>query len=449
MAHSTGLLADAGHNITDVAGIAMSLVAVRFALRPRSPEHSFGYHRGTILAALANAAIIAAVTVAIVVVGVDRFSTPRPWRAAWWWAWPSVLRRERLAALVLRQDGRDLNMRAAALHMAADAVASLVVAAAGAVVLVDPHLRRADPVASLAVGALIIIEAYRLLRASLDVLLESAPADVDLAALTGAMATVTGVAEVHDLHVWSLSSEVRALSAHVVRGRPPHARRGPGSSATGSRRPWPSRSPSPTPPSSSSVNGAATRSPTPASWIPCPFRPPPPVTEAGPVGPPSPARSSPAPGGVAGRVQGVGFRYSCRHAPWGPGSAGWVRNLPDGRVEAAFEGPGSAVDALVAWCRVGPPMASVTAVAVTEEPQGEPPFPSADRPVDNLTAHSASPDVPLHRTYRLTGSTASPEAQPQRRRRARPGGGGGTSRGCRTQARASTPSTTRGPGREK
>jgi cobalt-zinc-cadmium efflux system protein len=77
LAHSTGLLADAGHNITDVAGITMSLVAVRFALRPRSPEHSFGYHRGTILAALANAAIIAAVTVAIVVVSVDRLLHPR------------------------------------------------------------------------------------------------------------------------------------------------------------------------------------------------------------------------------------------------------------------------------------------------------------------------------------------------------------------------------------
>ena len=76
VAHSTGLLSDAGHNITDVAGITMSLVAVRFALRPRSPAHSFGYHRGTILAALANAAIIAAVTVAIVAVAVDAAPAP-------------------------------------------------------------------------------------------------------------------------------------------------------------------------------------------------------------------------------------------------------------------------------------------------------------------------------------------------------------------------------------
>jgi cobalt-zinc-cadmium efflux system protein len=217
LAHSTGLLADAGHNITDVAGIAMSLAAVRFALRPRSPAHSFGYHRGTILAALANAAIIAAVTVAIVVVGVDRLLHPRPVEGGVVVGVAlGAFGVNAFAALLLRERRPDLNIRAATVHMAADAAASLVVAAAGALILVDPHLRWADPAASLAVGTLIIIEAYRLLRASLDILLESAPADVDLAALTGAMTTIPGVAEVHDLHVWSLSSEVRALSAHVV-----------------------------------------------------------------------------------------------------------------------------------------------------------------------------------------------------------------------------------------
>jgi cobalt-zinc-cadmium efflux system protein len=217
VAHSSGLLADAGHNVTDVAGITMALVAVRLALRPRSPARSFGYHRGTILAALANAAIIAAVTVAIVVVGVERLLHP-----------VGVQGRivvgvalgafavNALAALMLREGGSDLNMRSAAFHMTADAAASLVVAAAGALSLADGHLRWADPAASLAVGALIIIEAYRLLRASLEILLESSPADVDLAALTGAMAGIPGVAEVHDLHVWSLTSEVRALSAHVM-----------------------------------------------------------------------------------------------------------------------------------------------------------------------------------------------------------------------------------------
>ena len=99
LAHSTGLLADAGHNVTDVAGITMSLVAVRCALRPRSPSHSFGYHRGTILAALANAAVIAAVTVAIVVMGIARLLHPRPvhggrrgGRGPRWPSWPTPSR---------------------------------------------------------------------------------------------------------------------------------------------------------------------------------------------------------------------------------------------------------------------------------------------------------------------------------------------------------------------
>jgi len=217
LAHSTGLLADAGHNVTDVAGITMSLVAVRWALRPRNPARSFGYHRGTILAALANAAIIAAVTVAIAVAATERLLHPRPVVGAVvvGVALGSFVANA-VAALVLREKRPDLNMRSAAFHMLADAAASLVVATAGALILVDPHLRWADPVAALAIAILIIIEAYRLLRASLEILLESSPADVNLTALTSAMVAVPGVAEVHDLHVWSLSSEIRALSAHVV-----------------------------------------------------------------------------------------------------------------------------------------------------------------------------------------------------------------------------------------
>jgi len=217
VAHSTGLLADAGHNITDVAGIAMSLVAVRWILRPRSPAHSFGYHRGAILAALANAAIIAAVTVAIVVAGVERLVHPRPVQGAVvvGVAFGAFVVNA-VAALVLREGGSDLNMRSAALHLTADAAASLVVAVAGILIVADARLRWADPLASLMVGALIIVEAYRLLRASLGILLESTPADLDLAALSRAMHSIPGVAEVHDLHVWSLSGEVRALSAHVM-----------------------------------------------------------------------------------------------------------------------------------------------------------------------------------------------------------------------------------------
>ena len=217
VAHSMGLLSDAGHNVTDVAGVGVSLLAVRWATRPRSPSRSFGYHRGPILAALANTAVIAVVTVAIVVESVVRLLHPGPVHGGLVVTVAAVaLVMNGLAAVMLRERSGDLNMRSAALHMAGDALGSLAVLSAGVVLVADHSLEWADPLASLVVAAIIVVEAYRLLRASVDVLLESSPADVDLGELIAVMGRVPGVAEVHDLHVWSLSSDVRALSAHVV-----------------------------------------------------------------------------------------------------------------------------------------------------------------------------------------------------------------------------------------
>ncbi|MDQ1503610.1 MAG: cobalt-zinc-cadmium efflux system protein, partial [Actinomycetota bacterium] len=120
------------------------------------------------------------------------------------------------AALVLRERGSDLNMRSALLHMAGDATASLGVAVAGLVILFTGRFLWLDPIVSMAIGGLIAVEALWLVRQAAEVLLESTPRDVDLDDLTATMCAVEGVESVHDLHVWSLSSEVRALSAHVV-----------------------------------------------------------------------------------------------------------------------------------------------------------------------------------------------------------------------------------------
>ena len=217
VAHSLGLLADAGHNLSDVAAVVVSLVAVRWARRAPTAEHSYGYHRGTILAALVNAAMILAATCFIVYEGIRRLAHPEPVRGG-------VVVVVALAAfavnagaaLVLRDAGSDLNMRSALLHMAGDAVASLGVAVAGVVILVTGRFLWLDPVVSMAIGVLIAVEAFSLVRDAAEVLLESTPRDVDLDHLTAAIAAVEGVDTVHDLHVWSLSSEVRALSAHVV-----------------------------------------------------------------------------------------------------------------------------------------------------------------------------------------------------------------------------------------
>lgn len=216
-AHSLGLLADAGHNLTDVAALALSLVAVRFALRPRSAARSFGNHRATILAALANAAAIAAVTVVIVVESIRRLQDPQPVHAGIVVVIAALaMLANGVAMLLLRDGSNDLNMRSAVLHMAGDALGSAAVLLSGIVLLFDQSATWLDPVSALVVAAIIVYEAAGVFRSSVSVLLESTPADVDLTSLTASMVAVPGVAEVHDLHVWSLSSEVRALSAHLV-----------------------------------------------------------------------------------------------------------------------------------------------------------------------------------------------------------------------------------------
>ena len=246
VAHSSGLMADAGHNLADVGALVLSLVAVRLALRPPSAARSFGNHRATILAALANAALIAVVTVLIVIDSVHRFGHPEHVRAGLVIVVASFgLVVNGLAALVLRDGSNDLNMRAALLHMAGDALASLAVVAAAVVLLFVPSATWLDPVSALAVAAIIVFQTLRVFRASIAVLLESTPSDLDLDQLTAAMSGVPGVGEVHDLHVWSLSSEMRVLSAHMVlTGHPTleEAQVGRGPGEGGHRRPVRDRS---------------------------------------------------------------------------------------------------------------------------------------------------------------------------------------------------------------
>ncbi len=217
VAHSLGLLADAGHNLSDLAAMVVSLVAVCWARRSPTAKHSFGYHRGTILAALANAATIFAATCFIFYEALRRVAHPEAVRGGVVVVVAlGAFAVNAAAALVLRERGSDLNMRSALLHMAGDALASLGVALAGLVIVLTGGSLWLDPVVSMAIGVLIAIEAFNLVRQAAEVLLESTPRDVDLDRLSLAMAAVEGVETVHDLHVWSLSSEVRALSAHVV-----------------------------------------------------------------------------------------------------------------------------------------------------------------------------------------------------------------------------------------
>lgn len=215
---STALLADAGHTVADVAALGLALAAVRWANRPRSEARSYGNHRATILAALANAALLAVVTCAVAALGVDRLIDPVHVQGSVDVAvGAAAFVVNAAAAMLLVDTGRDLNVRSALAHMAGDAAASLGVVAAGAAVLAGGSAAdRADPAASLAIAALILVQAVRLVRESADVLLESTPTDVDVAELRRVITAAQGIDEVHDLHVWSLSSDYRVLSAHLV-----------------------------------------------------------------------------------------------------------------------------------------------------------------------------------------------------------------------------------------
>jgi len=235
VAASLGLLADAAHNVTDVAAIVVSLIAVRFARRRANASKSFGYHRGTILAAQANAASILVVCVLVGIEAVRRLMDPQPVEGGLVLVVALVAAAANFgAAAVLGGaghehdhddhhdgsddggDARDLNMHSALLHMLSDGAVSLGVALAGLVILTTGGWFWLDPAVSLVISLVIGVQGVRLMRSTADVLLESTPAGLDVDSLSTAMTTVDGVESVHDLHVWTLSSDVRALSAHVV-----------------------------------------------------------------------------------------------------------------------------------------------------------------------------------------------------------------------------------------
>ena len=217
VADSLGLFAAAGDTVTDVGAVLLSLLAVRLARRSPNAQRSFGYHRSTILAAQANAAAILVVSGVIVVEAVQRLQhTPDVHGGPVLVVAGVAALVNGLAALVLAGDRHDLNMRAVLLDTIGDAAANTGVAAAGAVILLSGRFEWLDAAVSIAIAVVIAARAVRLLMQAADVLLESTPPGLDLDELASAMKAVEGVDAVHDLHVWSLSSEVRALSAHLV-----------------------------------------------------------------------------------------------------------------------------------------------------------------------------------------------------------------------------------------
>jgi cobalt-zinc-cadmium efflux system protein len=214
---SVALLADAGHVLSDAAAIALGLAAAAMAARPARGRRTFGFHRTEIMAALANGLVLAGVAVLVFVEAIGRFSDPPDVEGGGVLVVGAIgLAGNVVATVVLISgDRRDLNLEAVLRHSAADALGSLGVIAAGAVVLATGW-GYADPIAGLLIGLLVLAGAWGLIREAVDVLMEAAPPGLDVAEIGRAMAAVPGVREVHDLHVWTVTSGFPALAAHVL-----------------------------------------------------------------------------------------------------------------------------------------------------------------------------------------------------------------------------------------
>jgi cobalt-zinc-cadmium efflux system protein len=216
LSHSLALLSDAGHVFTDIFALGLAWFAVDQARRPADRRRSYGYQRVSILAALVNSAVLIVIVVAIAAEALRRFAHPEPVQGG------LVI----LAALIglainayvvvgLYGQGKSLNVRAALLHVTGDIGASVGVVVAGAIILVTGWLY-IDPILSLGIAALIAYGAWRIVRETVNLLLEGTPSEVNLGDVTSEIAGTEHVIGMHDLHVWALSSEETALSVHVV-----------------------------------------------------------------------------------------------------------------------------------------------------------------------------------------------------------------------------------------
>ncbi len=215
--NSLALLADAGHMLTDVAGLGLALLAIKFAERPATPEKTYGYYRVEILAALTNAVILIGISLYILYEAFQRFRQP-----------PEVSSKEMLviavigliiniAGVFILREGADesLNMKGAYFEVLSDMLTSVGVIIA-AVIMLTTGWYYADPLISAGIGLFIFPRTWLLLREAVGILLEGTPSDVNLVSLREAMNKVTGVAGIHDLHVWTLTSGVNAMSVHAV-----------------------------------------------------------------------------------------------------------------------------------------------------------------------------------------------------------------------------------------
>jgi cobalt-zinc-cadmium efflux system protein len=217
-ARSTALIADAGHNLSDVLGLVLAGGAAWLARRPARGHRTYGFGKATVMAALANGLVLMLVSGGLVYEAVQRLVRPEPIQASvvMFVAGLGVVVNTATALMFMRGRAADVNVRGVFLHMAGDAAISVgVILAAGAIILTG--WTWIDPLVSIGIVAVIVAGTWGLLREAVDMALDAAPRGADLSRIEAFLRASPGVTEVHDLHVWAMSTTETALTAHLVR----------------------------------------------------------------------------------------------------------------------------------------------------------------------------------------------------------------------------------------
>ena len=216
LTHSLALLADAGHMLTDVGGLALALAAIKFSEKEATPEKTYGYYRLEILAALSNAVILIGVSAYVLYEAYQRFRNPPEVQSGAMLLVAVIGLGVNIAGVFLLRAGsqESLNMKGAYFEVVSDMLTSVGVIIA-AVIMITTGWYYADPLISAGIGLFILPRTWKMMLQAVDVLLEGTPSDVNIADVRYSLENVPGVSAVHDLHVWSLTSGVNALSVHL------------------------------------------------------------------------------------------------------------------------------------------------------------------------------------------------------------------------------------------
>ena len=217
LANSLALLSDAGHMLTDLLALGLSLVAMRFARKPPTPAKTFGFYRLEILAAFCNGMLLLIISLYIFYEAYHRLIDPREIKGFFMLLVAAIgLLANGVGIAILRKSTlRSLNVRSAFFHLVGDTISSAGVIVGG-IVIINTGWYMVDPIISILIGGLILMGAYSLVRESIDILLEATPKDINVEEMAGDLVRIEGVKDVHHLHLWAITSGLYAMSAHVV-----------------------------------------------------------------------------------------------------------------------------------------------------------------------------------------------------------------------------------------